>query len=137
MVQLVSCFPGRVAFRGVLLVSVISSLFLSVWVAPHSFSAESVGMSIGDSEIAETVDEEWLFDSVDRGLAWFDSASEQDVVDALGQIESDSELRGVPLPGPLSIVQRILNAAWVFRDGYKPEEMYMQLAEVVVVPCIG
>lgn len=46
------------------------------------------------------------------------------------------KLPGVPLPGPAQVIQCVLNGAWVFRNGYDSDTLYMQLAEVVV-GCVG
>lgn len=75
-------------------------------------------------------------EAIDRELAWFETASTEEVKVAHQEASQQSEERAVPLPGPTAIVGCVLNAAWVFRGGYDPNGVYMQLAEVVI-GCVG
>lgn len=43
---------------------------------------------------------------------------------------------GIPMPGPLAVINCVLTAAWVFRRGVSKNRVLYQLAEVVV-GCIG
>lgn len=43
---------------------------------------------------------------------------------------------GIPMPGPLAVINCVLTAAWVFRRGTSKNRVLYQLAEVVV-GCVG
>ena len=80
--------------------------------------------------------QEAYLEIIDQELAWFENASPADVKAAHLEASRQSEERAIPLPGPTAIVGCVLTAAWVFRGGYDPNGVYMQLAEVVI-GCVG
>lgn len=90
----------------------------------------------GNTTAAGDRSEDANLDTIEEALTWLGDASPEEIRRAFENRNAFGEDRGVLLPGPTAIVGCVLNAAWVFRDGYDADRIYYQLADLVM-GCAG
>ncbi|MDU0478438.1 hypothetical protein QVA66_04190 [Staphylococcus chromogenes] len=125
--------------EGVVMGKKVLISLLTVALATTQSVSVAEEVSPGVAQTATTVDltpqEQEALGQIEAELQKLDEMTPEEI-ERIASEGSDSQARGIPLPGPAAIIGCVLNAGWVFRDGSDSQRIYAQLAEIVI-GCVG